>query len=104
MKAIPALKAFYKGLEGKAQQRYIYVPPTRRAVDTDQVFGFSLIGNAQRILMNVNLQQALALDSYPVFLVFDPQGKLVLLEKGFAAAQQEVLEQKIRHAVLGKQS
>lgn len=101
MKAIPALKDFYTKLNDRAQQRYVYVPPSRRAVDTDQVFNFPLIGDAKRILMNVNLQQALQLNSYPVFLVFDPQGNLVLLEKGFGASQVEELKEKIREVVLG---
>lgn len=100
MKAIPALKGFYAELGDRAQQRYVYVPPSRRPVDTKQVFDFPLIGNPQRILMNVNLQQDLQLDSYPVFLVFDPKGELVLLEKGFGVSQAEQLKDKIRQVIL----
>lgn len=85
MRAIPEMSVFYEQIKEKAHQYYIYIPNISKSatLDTDKVFNFEKIKEKEKVLIDQNLQQDLQLDSYPVFVVFDKDGKQVFQYIGY---------------------
>lgn len=101
IRAMKELKPFYDALGDKVQQRYVYVPARKGyQLDYPKIFSYKHIQHLDRILVDVNLQEVAELEGYPNFLVFDPAGKLILQQHGYASKQRATFEAKIK-AVIG---
>ena len=100
VKAMKELKPFYESLGNQLQQRYVYVPARKGyKLDYPKIFSYKHIGHHDRILVDVNLQEVAKLEGYPNFLIFDPNGKLVLKQHGYSSAQRIAFEAKIKEVI-----
>jgi thioredoxin-related protein len=85
MKAIPEMIVFYEEIQAYANHYYLYIPNLSKntILDTKKVFSFDKIKTKDKILIDQSLQKDLNLDSYPVFILFDKEGKQVFQHIGY---------------------
>lgn len=85
MKAIPEMIVFYEEIQAHANHYYLYIPNLSKntSLDMNKVFSFDKIKTKDKILIDQSLQKDLNLDSYPVFMLFDKDGKQVFQHIGY---------------------
>jgi thiol-disulfide isomerase/thioredoxin len=85
MKAIPEMIVFYEEIQAHANHYYLYIPNLAKntSLDINKVFSFDKIKTKDKILIDQSLQKDLNLDSYPVFILFDKEGKQVFQHIGY---------------------
>jgi thiol-disulfide isomerase/thioredoxin len=85
MKAIPEMIVFYEEIQTHANHYYLYIPNLAKntSLDINKVFSFHKIKTKDKILIDQSLQKDLNLDSYPVFILFDKDGKQVFQHIGY---------------------
>lgn len=96
LKAFPAMRPVYDSLESELSQYYVYIPNIElEHLNTEKVFNFERIEEKDRILIDVDLQQKASLTGYPYFLLFNPEGELIFIHKGFNPAKKNALVEEI---------
>ncbi len=97
VRAMKDLKDYYDTLGNTIQQKYVYVAARPGvALDYTKIFSYKHISHQDRILVNINMQEELGLQGYPNFLLFDPTGKLILKQLGYAPSQKDKFIAKIK--------
>lgn len=74
---------------------YVYQARGNKKLDTKNIFAFKVITDKKKIVIDLenNLFKSLELKSYPYFLIFDKDGKLVDYTSGYSSKyRSEVLE------------
>ncbi len=86
VRAMRDLPDFYRSIENKVNVYYVY--ENRKASvrnNFEKIFSFQEIKDKSKILIDMeqNLYQALNVNSYPYFLIFDSSGKLIHHIRGY---------------------
>ncbi len=86
VRAMHDLPDFYRSIENKVSVYYVY--ENRKASvrnKFEQIFAFQEIKDKSKILIDMeqNLYQAINVNSYPYFLIFDSSGKLIHYIQGY---------------------
>lgn len=95
LQAIGELPSFYRSVEDKLRVYYVY--EHRKASvrkNFDKIFNFGEIKDKSKILVDIEqeLYNALEMQGYPYFLVFDAKGKLVHTIHGYGDKEKFIDE------------
>ncbi len=98
IKAMTELPDFYQSVQDKVDVYYVYEnkkPRVRKQFD--MIFNFKSIHDKSKIRIDIdqNLYDALGMQGFPYFLLFDSNGKLVYLQRGYTgkdATANKILE------------
>ena len=87
IKAMNELPSFYRSIQDKVSVYYVY--EHRKASvrsNFEKIFSFKEIKNKDKILVDINqeLYNALKMQGYPYFLIFDSDGKLIHYIRGYS--------------------
>ena len=104
VRAFKEMPPFYEKIKDQVDVFYLY--ENRKASvreKVDKIFNYQLISDKSKILIDINqnLYQAMKIQGYPYFLLFDAEGKLVFWELGFGDDSKEELEQNILKKIKG---
>ena len=86
IRAMRDLPDFYRSIENKVNVYYVYENRKASARNNfEKIFAFQEIKDKSKILIDMeqNLYQALQVNSYPYFLIFDSSGKLIHYIQGY---------------------
>ncbi len=98
IKAMEELPDFYQSIQDKVDVYYVYENKKLRVrKQFDMIFNFKSIQDKSKIRIDIdqNLYDALGMQGFPYFLLFDSNGKLIYLQRGYTgkdAIANKILE------------
>lgn len=98
IKAMNELPDFYQSIEDKVDVYYVYENNKARVrKQFDMIFNFKSIKDKSKIRIDIDqsLYDTLAMQGFPYFLLFDSNGKLIYLQRGYTgkeATANKILE------------
>lgn len=100
LRSITMIQPFYEKMSDKFDYYYVYMPIQKnRKIDSIKVFAFDKIKEKERILFDVDIWDKAAINRLPTYLVFDPNGKQVFRQDGFAPELRISIQNKLRKAI-----